>query len=310
MSRDTKAPPISLLDRLRYSPYLVQLVVTRRCNLACGYCTEYDTSSKPVPTEILKARIDHITALGAWALEFTGGEPMLHPDICELIRYARSRGIFKVMMISNAYLFNEEVVQKLNDAGLMELQISIDGVEPNETTIKVLRPLRRKLEAVAKVAKFKVVLSSVLGSSNVDETLEVIGFAKQNGFRPRCLILHDGHGQLELGPEQLGLYARVQEAMGERFSEAGDYRTRLIKTGQAPFKCRAGARYIYVDEFGNACWCSQTRDIWKKPILDYTPEDLKTQFHTQKSCAKTCTIGCARTCSAYDEWRGQNGAHV
>ena len=44
------------LDRDR--PVLVQIVVTRRCNLACGYCYEYDKVSKPVPLPELKARVD------------------------------------------------------------------------------------------------------------------------------------------------------------------------------------------------------------------------------------------------------------
>ncbi len=298
----------SLPFRLRYSPFLVQLVVTRRCNLACGYCFEYDDVSAPVPTETLERRIDKVAELGGFAVELTGGEPMLHPDLFHLIKYAKETAkIYKVMMISNAYLFNEEAVHKLNDAGLQELQISIDGVKPNDVTVKVLKPLRKKLEAVARVAKFKVVLSSVLGSSNVDETLEVVKFARDNGFRPRCLILHDDHGQLQLKPEELGLYAQVKAAMGERFTEARDYRTQLIRTGSAPFKCRSGSRYIYVDEFGNACWCSQTRDVWKKSFDTYTVADLREQFDTPKTCAATCTIGCSRTCAAYDEWRPQPG---
>ncbi len=52
-------------------------------------------------------------------------------------------------------------------------------------------------------------------------------------------------------------------------------------------------------------WCSQTRGVFRKPLLEYGPSDLKEQFHTKKSCADSCTIGCVRTQSAYDEWRPQ-----
>src|SRR5262249_51004944 len=83
-------PPV--LSRLMYSPFLVQLVVTRRCNLSCTYCNEFDEVSDPVPTDELKRRIDKIRELGAWALELTGGEPMMHPEIYELVRYAKSLG--------------------------------------------------------------------------------------------------------------------------------------------------------------------------------------------------------------------------
>src|SRR5262250_1440871 len=71
----TEAP---MLKRLLYSPFLVQLVVTRRCNLSCTYCNEFDDYSDAVPTEDLKRRMRQIKQLGAWAVEFTGGEPMMH----------------------------------------------------------------------------------------------------------------------------------------------------------------------------------------------------------------------------------------
>ena len=297
---------MNIFKRVQYSPFLVQLVVIRRCNLSCGYCNEFDEVSDPVPFETLKKRIDAIQGLGAFAIEFTGGEPMMHPQIYELIAYARSLGTFKkVMMISNAYLFNEEKIQRLNESGLQELQVSVDGVQPNDVTVKVLKPMRKKLEVLARVAKFQVVLSGVVGSAPPEETLQVVHFAQEHKFRPRVLVLHGPDGQIKLSPEQLAAYEEIGRSMGRRFTEANDYRTKIMKTGSAPFKCRAGSRYIYVDEFGNACWCSQTRDVFSKPLLEYTRADLKEQFNTQKSCNPGCTLGCARTCSGYDEWRSQ-----
>lgn len=292
--------------RLMYSPFLVQLVVTRKCNLTCTYCNEFDQVSEPVPLEVLKARIDMIRELGAYSLEFTGGEPMLHPDIYELIRYARTKRFVKVMMISNAYLFNEEKVRKLNAAGLQELQISVDGVRPNAVTVKVLNPMKPKLKLVAQHARFKVVLSGVLGAAPANEVLEVVEYAKDAGFRPRVLVLHDGDGQLKLDDDEREMFDRVKRALGEkRFREAGDYRDKLLATGHAPFRCRAGSRYLYVDEFGKVSWCSQTRDDFAVPLEDYDHAQLKRQFNTVKSCAPGCTVGCARTQSAFDEWRPQ-----
>jgi MoaA/NifB/PqqE/SkfB family radical SAM enzyme len=295
-----------MLKRLLYSPFLVQMVVIRRCNLSCGYCNEYDDSSPPVPLDTLKSRIDKVRALGAFSIEFTGGEPMMHPDIYEIIRYARTKGFVKVMMISNAYLLSESRVRKLNDAGLQELQISVDGVKTNDITVKVLDPMRPKLEAVARAAKFPVVLSAVLGAAPPDEVLEVVTFAKEHGFRPRVLVLHDGNGQLKLSSGELETLERIKRSLGERrFGEAHDYRTRLLTEGRAPFKCRAGSRYLYVDEFGVVRLCSQTRSRFGIPLEEYSFSELQRQFDTKKDCADECTLGCARTQSAPDEWRPQ-----
>lgn len=297
---------ISVLSRALFGPFLAQVVVTRRCNLSCGYCNEFDGVSPPVPLDAMKARIDKLKSLGTFSVEFTGGEPMLHPEITEIVAHARSRSFHKVMMISNAFLLNEERVRALNAAGLMELQVSVDGVLPNEVTVKVLKPMMPKLEMLARTAKFDVVLSAVLGATSADAALSVVGAARRLGFRPRVLVLHDGDGQMRPGDGGHAAFARVREALGERrFREAHDYRERLLRDGRAPFRCRAGSRYLYVDEFGDVHWCSQTRGVFTKPLLDYTPDDLREQFYTQKTCADSCTLGCARTQSAYDEWRAQ-----
>jgi len=295
-------------SRLLYAPFLAQVVVTRYCNLDCGYCSEFDKVSDPIPAAALRARIDKLAALGTFALELTGGEPMTHPAIYELIRYARrGRRFLRVQMISNAYLLNADKVRRLNDAGLQEMQISIDGVRPNDVTIKVLDPLRNKLEAVAAHARFKVVLNSVVGSAPPDEVLAVIDFAKQAGFVPRVSFIHDDDGQLCVDPARLELIDEIKRRLGRRFFNGGDYRQRLLDTGVAPFKCRAGSRYVYIDEDGMVRWCSQTRDGWGIALADYTKADLAAQFHTVKRCADKCTLGCVRHCSRYDQWRSQRG---
>lgn len=294
--------------RFLYAPFLAQLVVTRYCNLDCGYCSEFDKISKPIPTEELARRLAKLRSLGTFAAEFTGGEPMTHPDIFDLIRYAkRDLGFFKVQMISNAYLFNAEKIQRLNEAGLEELQISIDGVTPNDVTVKVLEPLRKKLEAVAEHARFKVVLNSVIGSAPPEEVLEVIDFAVAHGFVPRVSFVHDDKGQINIDAAGFRLIEQIKERLGRRFFNGGDYRQRLMNDGQAPFRCRAGSRYLYVDEHGMVRWCSQTRTGWGIPLADYTRADLKEQFHTRKDCNAGCTLGCVRHCSRYDEWRPQDG---
>src|SRR4051812_28397856 len=74
-------------------PLLVQLVVTRRCNLACGYCHEYDDVSPPVEAALLERRIDHAAALGTLILTLTGGEPLLHPRLDALVGRVASQGM-------------------------------------------------------------------------------------------------------------------------------------------------------------------------------------------------------------------------
>src|SRR5262249_9681313 len=72
---------------------LVQIIPSRRCNIDWGYGNEYDRVSPPVPTEVRKRRIDKLAELGTSVVAFSGGEPMLHPDLNDLIRHIRAHGM-------------------------------------------------------------------------------------------------------------------------------------------------------------------------------------------------------------------------
>src|SRR5437762_12023841 len=121
---------------------LAHIIPMRRCNLACGYCNEYDQTSKPVPLEVMKRRIDKLAELGTSNVTISGGEPMMHPEPDQLIRYIRSRGII-AGLISNGYYFTPERIKRLNEAGLDSLQISIDNVNPDEVSRKSRSEERR-----------------------------------------------------------------------------------------------------------------------------------------------------------------------
>jgi MoaA/NifB/PqqE/SkfB family radical SAM enzyme len=290
---------------LRFGPWLAQLVVVRRCNLSCRYCTEYDKTSEPVPFGQLKARLERLSALRTWAVCLTGGEPTLHPQLVDLVREMRRLGFRRRQLITNGFLLTKDLIEALNAAELTDLQISVDGVVPNDTTVKTLERLRKKLMLLAEQARFRVVVSGVIGSAPPQETLQVIEFARTRGFQARILLLHDSNGQIRLSTEELSVYREVAWRLGREAREANDYRGRLIATGEAPFKCRSGSRYLYVDEFGRVSWCAQTRTVFSRELAEYGLEDLKTQFHTVKECSSRCTVGCARTASAVDQWRSQ-----
>lgn len=279
----------ALFSRLRYSPWLAQMVVIRRCNLACGYCSEFDKTSEPVPVELLEERLEKLKDLGTFGISLTGGEPTLHPELPRLIRKCRALRFFRTGMISNGFFLLPAMIKKLNEAGLQEMQISIDGVTRNGTTEKVLDNLKERLLALRKHARFRVTVSGVIGAAPPNEAEEVVAFARKLGFTPRVLLVHDEEGQLKLKPEEVRAFQRIVETLPKSWMDFSSYRKRLLRDGAAPFKCRAGSRYLYIDEFGNVNWCSQTRSVWSKPLTNYTRADLRAQFYIHKPCHETCT---------------------
>src|SRR5437660_9565333 len=98
-------------------PLLVQIIPTRRCNIDCGYCNEYDKVSAPVPADVMRSRIDKLARLGTSVVAFSGGEPMLHPDLDDLIRHIRNCGMM-AGLITNGYFLVPKRIEELNAAGL------------------------------------------------------------------------------------------------------------------------------------------------------------------------------------------------
>ncbi|MGH9803427.1 MAG: radical SAM protein, partial [Blastocatellia bacterium] len=125
-------------------PILAHVIPMRRCNLACGYCNEYDKTSDPVPFEEMKRRLDKLASFGTTTITISGGEPMLHPQIFDIISYIRSHGMI-AGLISNGYYMTRENIEKLNRAGLEYLQISIDNVKPDKVSQKSLKVIDRYL---------------------------------------------------------------------------------------------------------------------------------------------------------------------
>ncbi len=292
----------------RYTPLLAQLVVTRRCNLACGYCSEYDDHSPPVPTADLLAAVDRLAALGTASLTLTGGEPLLHPDLDQVVARARAHGMI-VTTITNGFKLTRAWIDRLNDAGLQGMQISIDNLEPDAVSMKSLRSVEGKLALLAAHARFKVNVNSVLGISDerTADVVEVAQTAAKYGLQHSVGVLHDDTGVLKpLSAVQMDAYARVTRISPSvvHWLNYRLFQGNLMHGRPNDWKCRAGARYLYVAEDGRVHWCSQQRGYPAIRLLDYTRADIVREFHTEKSCSPTCTLSCVHQMSMFDRYRG------
>jgi MoaA/NifB/PqqE/SkfB family radical SAM enzyme len=288
-----------------YNPLLAQMVVTRRCNLACGYCNEYDDFSPPVSTELLLAQVDHLAALKTAAITCTGGEPLLHPDLEQVIARIRSHGSIATM-ISNGYRLNVKRIKQLNDCGLQEMQISIDNLKQDDVSMKSLDHVENKLELLAEHAEFKININSVLGVTDdrTEDVMVVARKAKDFGFFHTVGVLHDESGTLKpLSDKQLEAYKQCADLSGSLTHKLNYklYQKNLIFGKPNEWKCRAGARYLYICEDGLVHWCSQQRGYPGIPLLEYTKTDIKREFHTEKGCAPLCTLSCVHQMSMFDE---------
>jgi MoaA/NifB/PqqE/SkfB family radical SAM enzyme len=294
-------------------PYMAQIVPMRRCNLACTYCNEYDDFSDPVPVDEMLRRIDDLGRLGTSVITISGGEPLLHPDLDQIIARIRKTGAI-AGMITNGYLLMPDRIQRLNKAGLDHMQISIDNVMPDAVSKKSLKVLDKKLQMLAEHADFHVNINSVVGGgiANPDDARVVTERALSLGFSTTIGIIHDGTGQLKpLGDEERKVWDKVRSTTRRSYSRFNHFQEAIANGETNDWRCRAGGRYLYVCENGLVHYCSQQRGFPGVPLSEYTTEDVKREFLTEKSCAPSCTISCVHQVSYIDHWRApQNSGTV
>jgi MoaA/NifB/PqqE/SkfB family radical SAM enzyme len=278
-------------------PVHAQLVVTYECNLSCAYCHEYTHGAPLVPLPVLAARADALARLGALTYDLLGGEPLLHPEIVDLVRHIKGvrRGANVVTVITNGFKLTPELVDGLNGAGLDCMQVSVDTVDPTAELPKSLKSVLPRLALLAERARFRVKIQTVL----TDETWRRYGefrellapFDFEFGFS----LLHDGAGRIAIrGAHFAALLARHELFPGMAFFRRHAAEM-LVGDFSRPWKCLGGYKYLYVNAGGRVQYCSQVAGAAKN-VVDVTLEDLRAA-DMHKPCEAGCALGCVRTVS-------------
>ncbi len=286
------------------APIMAQLIVTRRCNLSCGYCTEYDNFSPPIPLEILKQRIDALHRLKTISISLLGGEPLLHPQLCEIISHAATRSL--VSLTTNGSLLSKEKIEELNKANLKHMQVSIDSMYPTKDLYiqKNFNGLKKRLLLLKEYAKFKVQINCVFCPQIVNNFHELVDEVNNYGFTFSIGLLHDNQGQIQIQGEpyqSMWEYAVKKSKTLISLIDAR-YGSDLLAGKKPDWKCRAGQRYLYIDENGKVQFCSAKRGHLNKDLLFYTAKDLKHYGNLKKGCEKGCSINCVYRTSYVDNF--------
>lgn len=288
-------------------PVLAHVVVIRRCNLACTYCSEFDNFSKPVPTEELLHRIDQLATLGTTAVTLTGGEPMLHPQLEQVVQRIRHHNMIATT-VTNGYLLTADRIEQLNRAGLDRMQISVDNVRPDAVSKKSLKVLDPKLRLLSQHAEFEVNIHSVVGAGTErpEDALTVARRANELGLVSTAGIVHDATGQLQpLNAQQQRVLEDIENLSKPLFSFArhNPWRRNLMHGLPNEWHCPAGGRHLYICEDGLVHYCMAQRGYPAIPLSRYTREDCEREARTPKGCAPYCTIFCIQRVALLDRLR-------
>lgn len=165
--------------RLTHPIELCQIEITNRCNLHCLHCA--NDAGEPCPheltTEEVLSAIDKLSALGAHSVTLTGGEPLLHPDLFEIIAYAR-KAPMTVTILTNGTLITQEQVQKFKTLGVNHFAVSIDSMDEHihDTFRGQKGALKKALRGVnlLKEAGFHVRVTVALNQLNKNQIVDTL----------------------------------------------------------------------------------------------------------------------------------------
>ncbi len=202
---------MQLLEHHLSAPLLVVMEITRRCNLHCAYCYNRFGSSHASPNvdlslETLSELIDDISDNGVFEVNLSGGEPLLHPGVIQVIRTLNSKNL-GFSIVSNGTMVTPEIAEALSVTGAIpNVQISFDSHIPSihEKTRGLFNQAFEGFKVLVSHAESKEMAPSigvVVNRFNYETICETIRFFSQ--FTSRFHVMNVmGHPELALDEVQ------------------------------------------------------------------------------------------------------------
>ncbi|SHE78791.1 12,18-didecarboxysiroheme deacetylase [Desulfacinum infernum DSM 9756] len=175
--------------------------MTRRCNLKCVHCYAH-AKDRAFPDELTtaegKALLDDLAAFGCPVVLFSGGEPLMRPDLVELADYAVRKGM-RAVISTNGTLITPRVAQELKKVGLSYVGISLDGMEEvNDRFRGVKGAFRMALDGIAacREAGIKVGLRFTMNRRNASEIPAIFDLLEERDIPRVCFyhLVYSGRG--------------------------------------------------------------------------------------------------------------------
>jgi heme b synthase len=166
---------------------LVAWETTRNCNLACVHCRASATCgpySGELDTQAALRLLDQIAEIGKPIIILTGGEPLLRGDIFDIASYGTGKGLRMVMAV-NGMLVNEQMAERMANAGIQRISISLDG--SSAASHDAFRGVDGAFEgalrgiAIAKAAGIAFQINTTITKSNLEQIPNILKLAEQLG---------------------------------------------------------------------------------------------------------------------------------
>lgn len=168
------------------SPFTIAWEVTRACAYACVHCradAQHHRDPRELTTEEAKKLIDDLTGFGSPILIFTGGDPMMRPDLAELIAYATEKGLRCSLTPTATALPTTKRLKEVRDAGIRRIALSLDAPRPqvHDDFRQVPGSWQRTMDILhrAQDLGISVQVNTTVAKHNIDILAEMVPFIEE-----------------------------------------------------------------------------------------------------------------------------------
>ncbi len=311
-------------SRIFRNPFYVHLYVTRRCNLRCRMCNVWkNKDSKEMTFQEIKIAAKKMKQMGATHIVITGGEPLLRPDIFQIVEIFSKLGM-STRLQTNGVLLTEDKLNQLVKSGLDDITISLDtldnlkqddicgvkGVGISDRVVKMLKLIPKKMPKSMSAANIVVSHKNLNEISGLIKFLDSIGIwstfvpvnlsekkedylfkAKADDF---SFDQNDKKNAEEVYRNMLNLKKKGYKIiLSSRFLRQS---LQYIKTNNKKWKCDAGELYFSIFPDGKFAICDEiptTSNILEEDFMEFYRSKKFLNFcrNMQNNC-EGCFYGC------------------
>jgi AdoMet-dependent heme synthase len=219
------------------APYHMVWLATNACNARCVHCSSDALKCRPseLTTREATRMLEELQDLGVFDVAVSGGEPLVRPDLFEVLGHARALGL-RLGIGSNGSTITPEVLRRLVDLGVDRVQISIDGVEQTHDRARRWVGLyRRAVRAIESAvdAGLRVHVCFTAHRMNHRELSDVVASAAGWGVRrfnlSRFVPTGRGDASLDLEPTEWKALVEDLERLRRQYAGVLDFSTHLAQ---------------------------------------------------------------------------------
>jgi MoaA/NifB/PqqE/SkfB family radical SAM enzyme len=282
-------------------PAICTIQVTNRCNMQCSFCAFWSDGAPP-PNELTLAQIirisEKLAEVGSMIISVEGGEPMLRPDLIEIVRALAAH--HHPVLYTNGWFVTEENAKRLFDAGMVQVGVSLDYASPESHDAhrlpgsfeRVVRAVEH-FQRAAKDPKKQIHLMTVLMDDNLDELEPLFALSRSLQIRHRVTLLAT-QGKNRAGGKTLPNQNVTEALRGLKkkyphFVDLTSYIDGMDAFLQGTFSnpCQAGSMGFNINHLGFANPCIEKADVSVGKILEL-PTDVLLQRLSSLEEVKGC----------------------